>query len=619
MRIGIHISPEQLPDCRARFEAYSGRQLLIDRAAACLPTFARLDPQVQDHHQLGAHDAGHHGAFLALLHMLSPADEIADALLNFLRWIPRQPALMWGNGLGLGQFLKGAVLAFDAVGAELREDEQRAVLDALVLNCIENPDPNALTNNYPTGTIPLRRYLEIPGAGFHCADAEVNNWDVVCGQGLLYTARAVDALCPDRRAAAAAWTAIAVRRLRRFLILCYSPQGEYCEGPGYYSYGNLAALIMLDLLEHWPAQADTCASLTTDGLVATPRWLRALYPARIVDGTFVFNDTQRSHAEAPAVLYWIARHARDPVAQHIGDVLRAFDAMPRHEDALAFAALWRDEAAPATDQTGPIEEDFGRYGSVVCRTGFGPDDTALLFRCGLHAGAHTHADRGNILFAASGDDFLVDAGMYSDRTQPIYEAYHTQAEAHNCVFPAGIGQYRPTNQQFGEGRIVSFRRTEQGAVFAGEYADTYPPAAGVSHCLRIVYWCRAGWFVVHDEVEHAGEGLRTLWHVDNRDRQTEVRPLQTGAVAVARPRGSLLIQSLSGEMAVTELGERYQEDDPAGARLLAFDTTAAVSTLLFLPSAGATIACERVAARCWQLHIDGARHDVDLTAACAGA
>lgn len=602
MLLGIHITDDEAAALRARV----GESLPFLRLRAAVAAllagpnlYDRTKPGMVNSTVADPYSLGHVTAGMSVYHALEPSPTVEAVLLDFLRWIPAQESLMWGQNISLGQFLKGAVLALDAVGEKLGEEERRGILEHLILTCIDNPDPAALPNNHPTGAQPMKRYLEIPGWGFHLPDATVNNWDVVCGQGLLYMARAVEALLPERADDAREWAAIARKRLERVLRLTFSPGGENGEGPGYYSYGTFAVLLMLDCLRRWPGQSTD--GLFLDGLYASAEWSRQMHPREVAFGTVNVSDCGLGCSEQPAILHWIAARAGDGGAQALGDALlaRAMAGKAPDPEALAYSLLWRDPALTAVEPTGPFARCFGRFGTVAMRTGYTANDRYLLLRCGDYAGAHTHADRGSFLMQAYGELLATDAGCPADRSIPAFKAYHTQTAGHNCALPIGQPQERVIGDTFLQGAITEFRRDRDSIFITADCSQVYPGAGQVLRRLRVM---DAGGMLIHDTIEHPGEGIEFLLHTDNRDRQANI-DVADGRITIRRPKASLLLFPLLGGTA-EDLGAQYQDSDPEGQRALSIRIHGGEMLTLLVPvrvGEEDTVQVEAIGARRWRV------------------
>ncbi|MHB9131436.1 MAG: heparinase II/III domain-containing protein [Armatimonadota bacterium] len=619
MLFGIHLQNQEIPALRKRLlgsEAFDQLRQGLQCYLNGPNTFELTKFGFRNSSEVNPYELGHNAAALSLFHGIEPTPQVADVLTQFLRWTLEQESLMWGQNISLGQFLKGAVLALDAVGEEMDPAECAAILQHMIDTCIQNDDPDALPNNHPTGAIPMRPYLEIPGRNFHVPDAQVNNWDVVCGQGLLYVARAAATLLPEYAVEAETWVAIARRRLERFLDLIYTPQGEYGEGPGYYSYGTFAGIMMLDCLA---CRQGGCwlAGLPMEGLLASARWSREVCPREVEHGTFNINDCSLGRLESPAVLHWIAARTQDPIAQGYGDVLLA-QAVRRlhgtfHEhsfEGIAYALCWRDKELAAEAPAGWSARHFGRFGSVICRTGYTSDDICLWTRSGDYAGAHTHADRGGFLLTAYGENLVSEAGCPTDRSIPAFKAFHTQVDGHNCARPLGQSQQREVEGTYLHGALTEFRE-EEGRVFIREDCSAVYPGAGA--VTREITFSRQGWVLIHDRIEQPGEGIEFLLHTDNHDRQA-MATITPDRLRITRPNASLLVIPLNGAE-IVDLGANYQDSDTEGLRSFALRRDAIELTILLIACRRGeeeTVAVERLAGNRWQFHLAGESEEIML-------
>lgn len=143
----------------------------------------------------------------------------------------------------------------------------------------------------------LLEYAFEPSADEHLAAFYQmnNNWNSVCNAGLVVGALAVYETCDTtarRIIEDAAYTN------RKPMEVAYSPDGNYAEGPGYWSYGTMFETLMLSSLE---------SCLGTDfglgeipGFLSTGRYM--LHVTGI--GKLDFNYYDNPSREAPAIPMW---------------------------------------------------------------------------------------------------------------------------------------------------------------------------------------------------------------------------------------------------------------------------------------------------------------------------
>lgn len=536
----------------------------------------------------------HASAGLALYHHLNPSETVAAVLRDFLAWTWRQEVLLVYGTFLQGQFLRSVVLALDAVGESLPSGQPGAILDHLIRKTVEDPDPRAFVNHHPAGHVPMRRALEMPGCGFHLADEEVNNWDILGAMGLLHVARAADAWLPRRAHEVADWVAVARRRMERFLALQYAPEGEYGEGPSYYSYGTAGALNTLDLLQSW-RRGTWWKQLPLDGLLASARWSREMRPREVVHGPFNFNDCGRDSHEWPSVLYWLADRTGDSVAQQYADELMEL-AVQRAEnqcrdggglpetsvDDLVRALLCRNADLPSKSPDGAGTRHFGRFGTVISRNSYTGDDVCLCFRCGASAGAHSHADRGHFLLTAFGENVVSEGGKPHDRSIPEYRTYHRETLAHNVALPTGRTQARHADGRACHGRITGFEALANGVFVRADLSEVYPGAGRVERTLRFSH---RGWLLVRDSMENPGASIDFLLHTDHRDRRATIE-IEPGRAIVRRPGATLLVFPLLAAELMDD-GTHFQDSDREGLRsLIVRRAGKEMATLLVVVRAG---------------------------------
>ena len=556
-------------------------------------------------------------ATLAVYHMLEPTPAIERTLRNFLLWTLEQEVLLHYGAFLEGEFLKGIILALDAVGETLTPEQRRAVLEHLILTTVEDPDPTAFVNHHPDGHVPMRRTLDDPGSGFHLKDEEINNWDILGAMGLLHVARAADALLPHRAANVEAWVAVARRRVEKFFRLQYADEGEFGEGPGYYSYATGGAILVLEMLKRWP-RGSWGKELKLNGLLASARWARECSPREVVHGVFNFNDCGLGGRESPAVIGWVAAQARDPAAQAFGDALMACSMAELKEDSpgcsdletLLWSALWRDPTLGGKAPRGPATHHFGRFGTVISRTGYTSDDLCFCFRCGDHAGAHTHADRGHFLLAAHGEHLVAEGGKPLDRSIPEYHRYHRQSAAHNVAMPIGRTQVWHDGERACNGHILRFEPLPDGCRLHADLSEVYPGAGRVERILR---FSQRGWLLVEDFIERPGAGIDFLLHTDHRDRKADLL-LKPDQAILRRPGATLLVFPLLGGQ-IRDAGTSYQESDPQGLRSLVLHRAAdRMATLLVAvrPGEEGSVQVSPDSTRRWKMTLHGQTETVGL-------
>ncbi|MBN1293864.1 MAG: heparinase II/III family protein, partial [Candidatus Latescibacteria bacterium] len=122
---------------------------------------------------------------------------------------------------------------------------------------------------------------------------------------------------------------------------------------------------------------------------------------------------------------------------------------------------------------------FKSTGTVVFRSGPGPEPFVLTFRCGPF-GNHQHIDQGTFFLADRGELFITEQ-EYSDYYEdPIYQSHIIQPVGHNCI----LINHNPQSQRTGDhekyatgmsdfARITDFVSDESMAFALGDLSPVY--------------------------------------------------------------------------------------------------------------------------------------------------
>lgn len=198
--------------------------------------------------------------------------------------------------------------------------------------------------------------------------------------------------------------------------------------------------------------------------------------------------------------------------------------------------LYWDPDAPAVDYaTLPKKMLFSPNGTgmAFCRTGWGPDDTFVFFKCGDYFDNHGHFDAGHVeVFRRV--PLLIEAGSYAGGTDSDhYKKFFHQSVSHNTIQiadpsdPEDDGSQRFYNNQ-GQGsfeKYMSNPLNEYGDIadardiggpdlyLAADFTAAYPGGRATS-VIRELVWAGERWLVVIDNVGVGDPKFvpRVLWH-----------------------------------------------------------------------------------------------------------
>jgi len=514
--VGLLAREQNRPLLLKKMETSLGRQLWQQLSA-------KLEEAVGESPQ----GAGGSPIAFGLAGWLTGREEYLDAAADGLRAALRGPSWRGRGPLGTGSSLARLCIAFDFCGNHLNEELRRQFLGAAVARAVENRRPDVRARAAETDRPFIADFADYTARQFHAGLHETNNWDVVCTSPLVMLPRLVEKyldeagleeLTPPRaeddpalrvdRQACRRWYALGRERLLQFVGRCFSHQGEYAEGPSYYSYGVREALLMLEA-----ARNGSGDDLYTPSLLRSPGWLRSLYPWDVGRGRFNFNDATWG-SEAPEVLLRLAAESHDATAQRLALDLMECRENPSSE-ALALDFLWMDpwlEPGPM-----PSGRDAAR-------------DAVLGFRCGRWCGAHTHLDRNQFVLAAFGEYLAVDAGD----CRRLEGAEHWKTAAHNAVLADNRGQVG-NNQYPTHGCLLKAEHRDGLSLIIGDASLCYPH---LTCALRTLLVHLPYYVVVFDILEGHADSFQWLVQTDNRDGKGRIGA-RDGHFVLERPAAEL--------------------------------------------------------------------------------
>lgn len=337
----------------------------------------------------------------------------------------------------------------------------------------------------------------------------------------------------DHDGRAGPWLDVAVASAKHYLHL-HEADGSFYEGLSYVDYAFRTLFLFLEAHDRVHGSIDWTDEANFPGIT---EFIACMQLGRTPDGTApdIVNISDARHSVFVTVPAWIAKHTGDPLAQYATQHF----ARPGY-----FADfLWYMPNAPAAPPPLALQNKHFDLDWVVCRTGWGPDDTVVAFRSGRPTN-HEHADRNHITVKAHGERLLTDPiGASYDPRLPHWLL--RMPEAHNAVLVDGQGhQYHDgkegTNAGLAEAHIV--RYVDRGAAvwWTSDVTQGYRLVnPNVRRVRRSVLFLKPGTVVLFDEVETdtpAAVDLR--FHPDNRDGSARITT-RDGGFTLHRPQATL--------------------------------------------------------------------------------
>ncbi len=240
-----------------------------------------------------------------------------------------------------------------------------------------------------------------------------NNWGQVCHAGILSAALA---LAEENPSEAARFVQRAVDNLP-ISMKALAPNGNYPEGPGYWSYGMHFNVIAIDLLE---------GTLGSDfGLASRPGFREAGFYPDIATGPsgqpFNYADGGAGRRSTHPALWWFAKRFKSP------DILRYqeldnFKAYAARRDKrivikghrlFPFVLFWL-ETPPAFSGPSRLPLVWDGQGPVpitIQRSSWNDDEALFVgLKGGSPSGPHGHMDGGSFVMDTKGVRWAVDLG-----------------------------------------------------------------------------------------------------------------------------------------------------------------------------------------------------------------
>lgn len=237
-----------------------------------------------------------------------------------------------------------------------------------------------------------------------------NNWNQVCHGGLCLGALAV---LEDEPKLAAQIVARAVENLPRAMRE-YRPHGAYPEGPGYWKYGTIYNVLLLDALQ---TILGTDFGLTqVKGFLQSPDYyLHVTGPTGLF---FNYSDGGSKSGIAPT-MYWFAAKRNNPsLVWRERSALATFlhSARPAASGAdrlMPFLLIWSRPFAKVAPPSALHWKSDGRTPVAMHRSAWRDTATFVAVKGGSPGSNHAHMDIGTFVMDADGVRWALDLGAQS--------------------------------------------------------------------------------------------------------------------------------------------------------------------------------------------------------------
>ena len=294
-------------------------------------------------------------------------------------------------------------------------------------------------------------------------------------------------------------------KLEDHMAASYLSDGSYGEGISYQEFDLKTLTLALTALQRVYGIDYWNRTYVKDSLE---------YPlftlAQPIQDSLDMGDT---HPPSGYSLAAILQHSRDPLVRCYYD---------RFEHRSITDFLFPPSQIMAKPPGEPVSRVFDEKGNAVFRTGWDPDDAILLYRAGPTFN-HNHADQGQFLLRAFGENLATEAGYTDYYKDPYYANYFSEAPGHNTILIDG----NPASQEIADTAqfraLTSYPRitdsiTTQSYDALGSELSSVSRGRLKSYTRRIVF-LKPNYVVVYDDIVATKPQTRFDWllHVEDRN------------------------------------------------------------------------------------------------------
>jgi hypothetical protein len=475
-----------------------------------------------------------------------------------------------GHFLDVGELSFAVAIGYDWLYAQLQPPERAMLKQALLEKSLSLAE--AAYNAHGR----TDRFVEWASV--------TSNWNQVCNSGVLSAALVLADEEPDlaRRIIAG------VRASLPKGMASYAPDGEYPEGPGYWTYGSTYNVIALAALE--------CALGSDLGLSMAPGFDRTIDYVEAVHGPtglpFNYADSTDDPQNSPARA-WLANRFHRPIAllntrallaKSLGqEKVTKFDPTIQIQVVNRFFplhAIWFPQETAESGRDLPLDLHFRGVADLAVFRSAWNDPHAIFvgIKAGENSFHHNHLDLGSFVLDADGVRWAVDLGPdtyelsgYSDNKERRWNFFRTNNRSHNTVTPGAVLQRRKVVAP-----IVSFGSTTERGFAVADLSPAYPDEVA-SLCRGIALLDRAR-VLVQDEYQPKLSGTPLHWTMVTR---AKIDLAQDGRSVLLTSQGrSLRVEVLEPASARLSIGSTRPptaaENQNAGTAMLALEITPAV-------------------------------------------
>ncbi|AZS17848.1 hypothetical protein EI981_27715 [Paenibacillus lutimineralis] len=322
--------------------------------------------------------------------------------------------------LNTAEFMEGLAIAYDWLYDEWTPEQRLILEDAMIQKGLVKTLEAYNKNIWWIHTYP-----------------RTNNWNAVCNGASILTLMAIgdldkEILLPSKEKVTMQQFGgkildTAFNALEDFILLEFTPDGAWAEGPSYWKY-------TLEYIVRFISSLETSLG-TSYGYDQTPGLNKTAYFPTYLSGAvgaLNYGDASSNKVMSAEEL-WIAKKYGDRLlaSVHLDNKIKFRNAGSE------FEMLWYDPALYIPGQTLDLDQYFSGTEVATFRSKWeDPNSSFLGFKAGNNVVSHGHYDLGSFVFESLGQQWAIDLGK-DDYNLPGYSNYDKERLTYYRLNPEG--------------------------------------------------------------------------------------------------------------------------------------------------------------------------------------
>lgn len=322
--------------------------------------------------------------------------------------------------LNTAEFMEGLAIAYDWLYDEWTPEQRLILEDAMIQKGLVKTLEAYNKNIWWIHTYP-----------------RTNNWNAVCNGASILTLMAIgdldrEILLPSKEKVTMQQFGgkildTAFNALEDFILLEFTPDGAWAEGPSYWKY-------TLEYIVRFISSMETALG-TSYGYDQTPGLTKTAYFPTYLSGAvgaLNYGDASSNKVMSAEEL-WIAKKYGDRLlaSVHLDNKIKFRNAGSE------FEMLWYDPALYIPGQTLDLDQYFSGTEVATFRSKWeDPNSSFLGFKAGNNVVSHGHYDLGSFVFESLGQQWAIDLGK-DDYNLPGYSNYDKERLTYYRLNPEG--------------------------------------------------------------------------------------------------------------------------------------------------------------------------------------